>query len=152
MPNSKSTSPLLVFHLFVGLMSAIQLPFLILPTCLKCLKVTKKPSFENLAKRAGLIKGLLWRGAAWSEIQSMSKIFKQGEMEGRKQQLVRCVTVYLCPVPQSLQMARCVLKWIKCLGKQRKAHTLWASVHQARSLLPLRSWKDRERKTRTMTA
>lgn len=79
------------------------------------------------------------------EIQRVRKIFKQGEMKERKQQLVRCVTVYLWPVAHSLQMARCVLKWIKCLGKQRKAHILWVSVHRARSLLPPRPWKDGER-------
>lgn len=46
-----------------------QLPFLLPPDRLKALKAIKETSFENLAKRAGWIKGLLWRNDAGLEMK-----------------------------------------------------------------------------------
>lgn len=56
--------------------------------------------------------------------------------ERERQQLLRCVTVYLGPVAPSSQVAGCVLRGIEHLSKQRKAYTLLVLVYHAGSLLP----------------
>lgn len=45
--------------------------------------------------------------------------------------------LFVTSVVLSLQVARCVLRGIKCLGKQSKAHVMLVFVHHARGLWPL---------------
>lgn len=82
---------------------------------------------------------ILWESSKKSELDKGPYVEKRRWAwdERERQQLLRCVTVYLGPVALSSQVAGYVLRGIKHLSKQRKAYTLLVLVYHAGSLLPL---------------